>query len=131
MSEVAAAAAWIAALNTALSPNKAYDFDEAPTPAPPIHVLVTVERRFGSTRRMCGGRVLDAYRLTTTEVGSTVDEARWARDRIDARLEDKPLEALETTRLRLEGRTPIGKPTDDDLGMYEGVTTWTYYAPAQ
>lgn len=130
MSEIDHGAAWVAALNIALSPNSGFDFDDVPSPPPNKYAAITVTRRYGSTRRMPGGRVMDGWRLTTTEVGRTVDEARWVRDLIHTHLEDVALSTLVATPLRFETSTPIGKDADDLLGLYVGVTTWTYHAPA-
>lgn len=122
--EVAHAAAVIALLDDALGVWSAYDYDDVPLTLPNLYAVLTVTRRFGDDFRFSYGRLLTGYRLTTTAVGRTVDEARWVRDRIAATLSDQPLTigGATSTPARFEVETAIG--FDDN--RYSGTTTWTY-----
>lgn len=127
MSEKADAATVRSALSAAIAPWTAYDFDDQPKgeDAPAMYVLMQLSRTVNGGTRMCGGRASREWRLSTVEVGSTVDEVRWLRHKLSAALDDKPIDALETTRLRLE--TDAGIRPDD--GLYSGSTDRTYHAP--
>lgn len=102
----------------------AYDFDDVPPDLPSNYAVISVTRRFGDDFRFSYGRQLVGYRLTTTEVGQTVDQARWVRARIAGALSDQPItvDGAVTTPFRFESQTAI----DTDDGMWSGVTSWTY-----
>ena len=101
-----------------------FDYDDAPATLPKLYARVTVSKRAGAPVYMSGGKAMRGYRLTTLAVGTTVDEARWVRDKIAATIEDRPvvIAGRETTRLRMETEQPI----EPDDGRYSGLTTWTY-----
>lgn len=105
----------LTALNTALSPRKAFDLDKVPSPRPPQYVEITLARRFGGQQRVSAGIALTGYRLTIAAVSqSTVSAAR-------ADLE-KCRVALEFKRLTVGGEktTPIQFETNDDADYGAG-----------
>jgi len=120
--ERAHATAWRQTLDVPLGSWSAYDYDDVPSEAPQIHVLVTVSRRFGGDARNCGRRPIKGWRLTTREVGKTVDEARWAREKVQAALEEQRNATLGTSLLEMESQTEI----EADEDMFSGLTVWTY-----
>lgn len=122
--ERAHAAAIKAAIDDAPGELKAFDIDDLPDPVPAIHVLLYVSRRYGGTRRMSGGQTIKGWRLVTRVVGGTVDEARWALERVTARLEDQRvvIAGRATDLIRFETAEDIGP----DDGAYSGAATWTY-----
>jgi hypothetical protein len=119
--ERAHAAAWIAALDTPLGQWAAYDYDSVPATLPSIYVLITATRRFGGEPRNHGKRPMSGWRLTTLAVGRTMDEARWAREKVHTLAETRNA-TLGSTLLLFESENPI--EADDD--RYSGVTVWTY-----
>lgn len=122
--ERAHAEALKARLDPALGQWAAYDYDEVPDALPNIFAALTVAQRVGSPVRMCGGRPLYGWRITTRVVGRTVDEARWAREKIAAEIQDRKLtiDGVESTPVRFETEDQI----EPDDGRYSGLTTWTY-----
>ena len=128
--ERAHAAAFIARLNAALGapaadPTRgAFDYDDVPDVLPKIYATVTVSQRGGAPIRMCGGQPMYGWRATTRVVGRTVDEARAAREWIEAEIRNKPLvvDGRESTDVRFETEDVI----EPDDGRYSGLTTWTY-----
>lgn len=93
------------------------------TDLPPIHVLVTITRRFGGNPRVSAHKTVTGWRLTTTVVGTTVDEARWAFSRI-AQLEYVRLTATgsDLSPLMFES---ANAPEPDD-GMFSAMSSWTF-----
>ena len=124
MGEVEHAAAIRAALETPLGVWSAYDYDDVPAVLPHLYVLVTVSRRFGGQPRMCGGRSLRGWRLTTLAVGRTTDEARFIRDATAGALADKTVTVggVVSTPIRFETEQPVAP----DDGRQSGLTAWTY-----
>lgn len=122
--ERAHAAAVVAALDTPLGQWSAYETDDIPRELPTIYVEVTVSRRFGGGTWMCGGRPGRGWRIVTRAVGRTENEARWAREKVAAALEDQQLvvDGRLTSRVRFEVEDDI----EADDGLYSGATTWTY-----
>lgn len=120
------AAAWRTALETPLGACSAYDYDDVPAVLPNVYVLVTVSRRFGGVARNSGRRPLQGWRLTTLAVGKTVDEARWAREKVFTALNETRNATLGTTLVEFETETPIERDGD----RYSGLTSWTYVTNA-
>lgn len=129
MSEVEHAATVRAILSAAIAPHEAFDFDDVPKgdDTPDLYVLMNLTRTVNGGTRMCGGRASREWRLDTTEVAPTIDGVRWLRDKLSAALDDQPIDALETTRLRVQTDTGI-RPDD---GLYSGTTERTYHAPLE
>lgn len=115
------ASAWRTALDSQLGDWSAYDYDDVPETLPSIYVLITVERRYGGDPRLCGRKALKGWRMTTRAVGRTVDEARWARERVAA---------LEYSRVAISGASPLEfedeTTIEADADRFSGLTTWTY-----
>lgn len=90
---------------------------------PPIHVLLTVERRYADPR-YAGRAGVSGWRATTRCVGTVTDEADWAMFQVTT--------ALDEIRLSIDGHTstPVTHesttaPEPDD-GMVSGLLVWTY-----
>lgn len=113
-----------AVLDQALGQWSAFDVDDVPEELPPIYAEISVTQRYGAPVRMSGARPVKGWRLVTRVVGTTVDEARKARDAIAGAVEDKRLliAGTWTSPVRFETEDVIG----DDDGRYSGATTWTY-----
>ena len=125
-----------AVVSAGLGQWSAYDYDEVPgTPQnadeaqrterrPAIYVLVTVERRFGGARRVSGASAATGWRITARAVGTTIDEARWAMQRVAAVLEDQHLVIAEraTTPVAFES----GQSPEPDDGLFSALSVWTY-----
>jgi hypothetical protein len=126
VSERAHSTAIRALLEAPLGNWSAFDYDDVPSDLPDIYVEITVTRRYGGDPRACGKRPLLGWRLTTRAVGGSVDEARWAREKVDGVLREKRIPALASTLVEFETENPI----EPDDGRYSGLTTWTYAAPA-
>ena len=124
MGEVEHAAAIRAALEVPLGVWSAYDYDDVPDVLPNLYVLITVSRRFGGQPRMCGGRTVHGWRLTTLAVGRTTDEARFIRDATSVALADRTVTVggVVSTPIRFETEQPIAP----DGGRQSGLTAWTY-----
>lgn len=90
---------------------------------PPIHVLVSLSRRFGGNPRVSAHKTVSGWRLTTTAVGTTVDEARWAAEKV-ARLEFARITATgyDLSPLMFE----VENAPEPDDGFYSGATSWTF-----
>lgn len=101
------------------------DYDEAADEAtlPAIYVVISLTRRVGGDYRLSGGNLALGWRAVTTCVGLTVDEARWAQERV-GRIEDRRLSltGYASTLVRLESDTA---PEQDD-GRYSAATSWTF-----
>lgn len=102
---------------------KARDFDEKTTD--PIHVYVSVTRRYGSPARSSGstGGSGIGWRIVARSVGRTVDEARFAMEDV-ADIENQHLivDGKWSTPIRFESSTP----PEPDGGWFSGQSTWTY-----
>lgn len=125
------AAAVRTAITAALAPSwTAYDYGKVPGAdgntgtLPNIFCLVSVERRFNSNLRLSAQAGTGGWRVSVRCLGRTVDEARWAMDRVTR--------ALNEARLLIDGRatTPIQFESDQapafDDGRYSGLSSWTY-----
>lgn len=121
MSERTHAAAWRTAIGAVTGDLVAYDYDDVPAPLPSVYALVTVSRRFGGEPRNHGKRPMIGWRLTTLAVGGTIDEARWAREKVHT-LNETRNSTLASTLLTFESETEIEKDGD----RYSGITVWTY-----
>lgn len=99
----------------------AFDYDDVPSPLPDIYALVTVTRRFGGDARNHGGKPMVGWRLTVRCIGRTVDEARWAREKVET-LDVTRNATLATTLVMFEDDTPI----EADGDRYSGLTAFTY-----
>lgn len=108
---------------------RVYDYGKVPGAngnqgtLPAIYVLITVERRYVAPMR-AGRAGRSAWRVTCRYVGRTVDEARWAANRVTL--------ALDEVELQIGGRrsTPITHEStttvEPDEGRFSGLSTWTY-----
>lgn len=106
-----------------VAPWKAYDFDELPSPAPRIHVLVTVAQRFGGNARLSGSILGTGWRMTATAVGGTVDECRRAVEAVSKiRNERLTVGGEQSSPVAFEAATA---PVLDD-GAYSATSSWTY-----
>lgn len=124
MNEREHAKAWRTLIGGNLGSGGAYDYDDAPAALPGVYVLVTVSRRYAEPAYASGLRGTTPVRLTTLAVGRTVDEARWARQRVAAVVDESQttVDGLVTTPVQFETETPI----EPDDGRYSGLTAWTY-----
>ncbi|AIY15843.1 hypothetical protein KR76_01970 [Pimelobacter simplex] len=90
---------------------------------PPIHLLLTVERRAAGVFR-AGRAGVSGWRITLRGVGRTVDEARWALN--------KATGALDEQNLLIGGKTStpvtfnISQAISKDDGRFSGLVAWTY-----
>lgn len=90
---------------------------------PAIYVLLTIERRYVGPRR-AGRAGRSGWRVLARYVGRTVDEARWALDKVT--------DAIEEQRLDIAGQTstPVTHETstaiEPDGGRFSGLTAFTY-----
>lgn len=118
------------ALDAALGPWDAYDYDDLPGAngnagtLPGIFVTISLERRYNPLIRPPGRADSVGWRLALRSVGRTVDEARWAQLRTaDALNEKRLLVAGEyTTRLQFE----TGDAAAFDDGRYSATDFYTY-----
>lgn len=108
---------------------RVYDYGDVPGTdgnqgkLPDIFVLPTLERRYVGPRR--DGRAgRSGWRLSVRYVGSTVDEARWALNKVTA--------AIDEQRFTIGGviSTPVTHESTTDIapddGRYSGLTVWVY-----
>lgn len=109
---------------------KALDYDEAQfleeaegEVLPKIHVLVSLTRRFGGNARISSHKTVAGWRLTATAVALTVDEARWAAERV-AQLEFSRIVAAGYDLSPLMFET--ANAPEADKGWYSGATSWTF-----
>lgn len=108
---------------------RVYDYGKVPGAdgntgtLPSIYVLLTVDRRFVGPRR-AGRAGRSGWRITARCVGRTVDEARWALDKVT--------DAIDETRLTIGGyvSTPVTHESSTEIapddGRHSGLTVWTY-----
>ena len=107
-----------------------YDFggvpglDGNPGGAPPIHWLFALERRYVDPQK-AGRASRSGWRLQVVSVGTTADEARYAKQAL--------AEALEGRTLTFGGwvSTPVAHESSDGIeldkdGWWSGRTTFTY-----
>lgn len=118
------ATAVLAALNAALAPKQAYEYDTLPTTRPAEYVEATVSRRFGGESRLSAQKGTTGWRVTTRAVAQTVSNARLLAQKATQALEDVSLtvDGKSTTPIQFETEDPIGP----DDGWYSGLVTWTY-----
>ena len=125
MTAQANADAILAALNTALSPRKAYDLDKVPPTRPPQYVEVTLSRRFGGTQRLSSQIATGGYRLTVRAVSqTTISSVRGDLEKCRAALEFKRLDVggFTTTPIQFETEDPAAS----DEGWFSGLLVFTF-----
>ena len=126
MTQDAIATAIKTALNTALAPYVAYDFDDLHNLAtkPKQYVEVALIRRYSETSRLCGDKPLNHWRFTTRAVADTVTNARTLLDETTAVLKSVslPVGADATTPIQFETEDPIRW----DEVAWTGLTAWTF-----
>lgn len=119
-----------AALDDPLWNWSAYDFDDVPgsngNPGklPGIYVAFTVERRANPLVRNPGRTGSVGWRVALRSVGRTVDECRWAQDRVGFALNEErlPVEGRYSSRLQFES----GQAPELDEGRYSALDIYTY-----
>lgn len=124
------ASALITAIGTALGPNDAYDLDDVPGEngnagvLPDIYVVVYVERRNNPNLRSSAQAGSAGWRASLRSVGRTVDECRWAMNKVNVALNEVSLTigGVRTTRIQFENdETPAL-----DEGRYSALQRFTY-----
>ena len=110
-----------------------YDADEAP--ASPTYPYVSVShfaRRYGDTyTRISDSCASAGYRVVVLAVGSSPDEARWATERVEARLECARLVVTGYTCSACRFESASGVARDPDMeDLYVGSTVWTFVSTA-
>lgn len=120
-----------AAVTASLAPSwTTYDYGKVPGSdgnagtLPSIYTIASVERRFNPNLRLSANASTGGWRITVRSVGRTVDECRWAMNKVSL--------ALNEARLTVDGRptSPIQfeseqNPTLDD-GRFSALSVWTY-----
>lgn len=108
---------------------RVYDYGEVPgadgNPGklPNIFALPTLERRYVAPRR--GGLAgRSGWRLAVRYVGRTVDEARWAQNRITLAIDERRLTIGDFTSSPVTHESTTDIAPDD--GRYSGLTVWVY-----
>lgn len=108
----------------------AYDFDDVPgsngNPGklPGIYVAFSIERRPNPLVRTPGRAGSAGWRVALRSVGRTVDECRWAQNRVALALNEERLlvDGDYTSRLQFES----GQAADRDEGRYSALDIYTY-----
>lgn len=119
-----------AALDGPLGQWSAYDYDEVPGgngnegTLPFIYVVLSVERRLNPIVRAPGRTSSAGWRVALRSVGRTVDECRWAQNRVAIGLNEKRLLVADehTSRLQYES----GQAAELDEGRYSALDIYTY-----
>lgn len=119
-----------AALDGPLGQWSAYDYDEVPgsngndASLPHIYVVLSVERRPNPLVRTPGRTGSAGWRVALRSVGRTVDECRWAQNRVAIGLNEKRLLIADefTSRLQYES----GQAAELDEGLYSALDIYTY-----
>lgn len=123
MSTQAQAAAVLTAINAAISPKLAYDYDTVPSPRPDDYIEVGIIRVFGGAQRQSGQKGRTGYRILVRSISRDVFNARLMHDRAMGALEDLFLPvAGKQTPIQFETSEPIGP----DDGWFSGYSSYTY-----
>jgi hypothetical protein len=120
-----------AALNTALTGDAAaYDYDEVPGSngnagtLPNIYVALSVERRAGAPLRSTASTGRTGWRVAARCVGRSVNECRWAVNKVAVALNEKAL------TIGGDVTTPVQFESDQapelDDGRYSALALYTY-----
>lgn len=118
-----------AAVETALGAWQVYDYGQVPGadnnagPMPAIYGLLSVERTPGSERRMSGQHNVSGWRIVVRVVGTTVNETRWALNKVAVALNET------TLNVGTRSTTPIQFERDQapelDEGRFSALSSWT------
>lgn len=118
------AATILAALNAALAPVRAYDYDEVPDSPPTKYVLIDLTRRYVDKRLASGEVSVQGGRLGTHYAAKSVSDARELQRRVRVTLEDVLLPS---------GGDYVGpfvfqteSPIVPDDKWFAGSDTWTF-----
>lgn len=120
-----------AALDTALAPNKSYEYRQVPGAdgnkgtLPPIFVLVSLERRSNPLVRQNSARAgAVGWRLATRSAGRTVDECRWAMSHVSDVLNEKRLLVAGEYTTRIQFESDEAPAWDEE--RFTAVAFWTF-----
>jgi hypothetical protein len=110
-----------------------YDTDEIPPlPTTPYVVVLPSRREGGYYRRLADWSDTKGYRVVTIVAGGTADEARWAEEHVEARLEGVRLTVAGTACSAVHYESSGGVVLDaEQEGIYSGSTTWTFVSTQQ
>lgn len=116
--------ATLAALPSAPSTLRAYEYDDLPATRPENYIEVGVSRRFGGESRESGHKTTTGWRVTTRGVGRSVKNARDLLQHGRTSLEFKSLtvNGEKTSLIQFETEDAVSP----DEGYYSGLSSYTY-----
>lgn len=117
------AVALLAALNTALAPKFAYDYDEVPSPRPKNYVAFSVTWRFGGEARNDGYVGTDGARVTTTYVSESLSNARLMRSKVVGLFRHGHIVIADDVAIITR---ETGEPIEQVDGWFTGYDDWTF-----
>lgn len=119
-----------AAIKAQLGPNNVYEYGQVPGAdgvagsLPNIFAIIALERRFNPTVRASTRAGSAGWRLSVTSVGRTVDECRWAQNKVAVALNEQriSIDGDLTTRLQYES----GRAAEVDETRVSADDFYTY-----
>lgn len=120
-----------AAVDAALGPVNAYDYDEVPGAngntgtQPNIYVAISLERRYNPNLRSTAQAGMTGWRIAARGVGRTVDEVRWALFKVAEALNEQRLTIDGTPTTPIQFENDLEAPRYDD-GRFTAAAAYTY-----
>lgn len=118
------------AIGAEVAPNSVYEYRQVPGAdsnagvLPSIFVLLSIERRQNIYVRMTARTDVSGWRVATRCAGRTVDECRWAMNRVARALDGQVLEVADQVSTPIQFESDEAPAWDD--GRFTAVSMWTF-----